>query len=370
MVGRNVLQLVIGDEKSAASAPIVEMLLNHAGRILRHSELYPFVNIQAGDRGPYDVLHSSSSFPPIILAIIKKREDLVQLLLSDKLPTDLQVSASQFANESPLMAAIEHGTVGIMKLLLKKGSSDLNHQDLWRGTPLWSACSQSHTSSEKLQMLLNHENGIINPNTLDLRGYTPLLTCALKSFRATELLLSHFKTRLDISQPSLKGFSILHHAVDSHHASNSIEFVRLFLNAARESGQLFRILERKNPSSGMNPLHLVSHFSGVTTATENRDIAALLVESAMSLNNSSLIINSADDYGNTPLMRALSFSNPTANNVAVISILLEKGFANVNLRNHIGETAADIAFGNGRSDKGYLLECKMIIKPLTEEEKE
>lgn len=302
-----------------------------------------------------------TSSSAIVLAIIKDRGDLVQLLLSDDLATNLSLSSSyHFTNKIPLMVAIDRGSDSkIMELLLKHGSSDLNHLDSWQNTPLSLVCSQPFLGqqTEKLRMLLKYENGVINPNTIDIRGSSPLLDCATRSLNMAEFLVAHFHHRLNLSLLDHQGWSILHHVIQD----NRMHAFKLIMDLARDTDQMSRILDMKVPLTGDTPLHIACSASGFFSV-KNTAIVERLLEAGSD-------VNATNTLGWTPLITAVN-AVATYNNEAVIDILVEKGKPDLMLRNNEGKIAAEIALERQRHRLSHFLACRMSIKPLEEEEAE
>lgn len=339
------------------------MFLKHARNTLSPSDLYSLVN----NHGIIDTTATSNitSTPVIFLAILSLREDILKLLVSHNLPTNLTLSQYPLSDgKSALMVAIQSGTIFMMQLLLKKATSDLNHMDLLKNTPLALACLQPY---ERLETLLKYDDGLINPNLLNMQGLSPLFICGVSSPTKFSLLFRHFQNRLDISLRDNRGKSIIQHAVELNHL-NAFECI---VKRARKQAKLSSIIGQEIPNSGGNILHLASHLSW----TDNKDMVEYMMENLILAtsahkNRLSHIVNKVDNEGMTPLMRAI-YATANPNNEAVIDILINKGRADLKVRNNDGKTAADLAFEKGRINLGEELYCRMHnIKRLEEEEKE
>lgn len=320
-------------------SPIVDMLISHAQNELSQSDLAAFLNNQG-------ISPETASAPAIFIAIRYERWEIVRRLLSSKraLPMDLTVSSNKYCNnKSPLMVAMEtsYTPIDVVELILKKGSSNLNHKDLQKNTPLFSACSSSKSNNKLLQMLLMYDKDMyessINPNIHNLTGATPLYTCAFHSLESAKTLVSHFKSlhhHLDLSLVDEEGKSLLHHAVEK----NRLDVVEFVLQFAKESGQLARILAQQIPDSGNTALHLSS---------KNAAMLSLILAYDLKVS-----VNIGNSLGMTALMLQVEKIGETGvvsndHVPEVIKILVEKGDADLSIRNKNGKSASDIAYGGG-----------------------
>lgn len=155
---------------------------------------------------------NKEGFTALHLAILRKRLDIVQLLLRHEADIDLQ-NAQEYQS---IHLAAKIGATQIAKELLKKKPALLNRSITHIGTPLHLAVDNGHVA---MIILLLKEGANINaPTSLDKQGLprrTPLYLAVLQGHREIVQLLKSQGASTQVL--SIEGETILHAATFYEH---------------------------------------------------------------------------------------------------------------------------------------------------------
>ncbi len=289
---------------------------------------------------------NTAGMTPLMQALIKGNEEIVQLLLS--LP-HIDVEGCDNNGNSPLILALSQGSYETVKLLLEYGAN-VNRLTTQGGTLLLVACEKQ---DEKLmQLLLDAGADIDQQNKL---GGTPLIgACEKKNKELVTLLLER---GANIEKSNKFGGNPLLAAVEV----NSLDIVQLLLNkgacpnvqnfaggtplmgaAERGSYDIVKLLVEKGAK-----LDIVSK-EGCTALlfacmNQRLDVARYLIEKGASINIQNKIGNTALILAcdNRTLGSSLTVES-TKKQEELVKLLLQAG-ANVQLKNQDGFDAIDLA---------------------------
>jgi ankyrin repeat protein len=157
---------------------------------------------------------------PLLTAIYLGHEAIVDRLLEEK-KTEVNIAGKQ--SITPLIAAVQHGAINIVKLLLRRSDININKK-LAGVTPLLIAIRLQHTDIAR---------DLINCDAVDLNAQAPdkatalLMASQYGMVDIVQLLLDKKDAIADINHCDRNGYTAVMHAIKSNH----LEIVRLLVVA-------------------------------------------------------------------------------------------------------------------------------------------
>ena len=261
---------------------------------------------------------------PVLYYLCERGEpddvDLVELILRNFTRPDSHI----YEGKTPLYAASSGGHVGIVKLLLKKGSEPNKKTTDFGDTPLVIAIKKYHTGVVKLLL----ENGA-DANQKPLDGDAPLTTAAIQNgnIDVMKLLLEHSADPNKATIDGTTGYTPLIMAV----SRGRTEVVKLLIKHGVD-------VDKGTIHRGITPLIMASSWGRV-------DVVKLLLQ------HRAKVDKATTDHGTTPLYAA---SN--CRNINVAKLLLENG-ADPNRGDDEGETPLFSA-----CQKGYIDVMQFLLE--------
>lgn len=257
---------------------------------------------------------------PVLYYLCERGEpddvDLVELILRNFTRPDSHI----YEGKTPLYAASSGGHVGIVKLLLKKGSYPNKKTTDFVDTPLVIAIKKYHTGVVKLLL----ENGA-DANQKPLDGDAPLTTAASQNGNIDVMKL------------------LLEHGADPNKATIDDGTTPLIMASSRGRTDVMKLLlkhgadvDKGSTRRGITPLVMASSWG-------RADVVKLLLQ------HRAKVDKATTDHGTTPLYAA---SN--CRNINVVKLLLQNG-ADVNRGDDEGETPLFSACQKGYIDVMQLL---------------
>ncbi len=214
----------------------------------------------------------------------------------------IDINAKDSHNRIPLIFAIQHKNIEIIKLLLNHKDIDVNVKDNDGYTPLMAAVQQHNT--EIVKLLLNHKN--IDVNIQNRNGYTPLMVAVQqKNIEIIKLLLNH--KNIDVNIQSRDGSTPLHYinGLDTKAVEQLLSYKNIDINVQNNNGD--------------TPLHNNIYYIG---------------NLRLLLNHKDININIRNNRGETPLHKVVDHNDKMEN----IELLLNHKDTNINIQSNDGDT--------------------------------
>ena len=291
---------------------------------------------------------------PLHLGANKGHLEIARILLKH----NAEVNTSDNRGATPFFGATASGNPDVVRLLLDY-HVDAHVHDKRGVTPLHNAAASGHLEVAQILLELNAE-----VNARDVQGATPLLRASNlpigklgnMNTELIQLLLVH---NADVHVHDNQGATPLHHAA----LSGQLEVVRMLLECNAEVNA--------QDDRGMTPLHKAAHSScgdlpevvqllldhNANVHIHDNDGKTPLHDAAFHgrlnvvqiLLGANAEVNSLNNEGSTPLHQASTGMLIPGGNPDVVRILLDYG-ADVQVRNHRGQLASEVAWGPRRRE--------------------
>jgi ankyrin repeat protein len=246
--------------------------------------------------------HQGSKKTPLLLAITHANVDVVKYLVE----RGADISVTDEYGEAPLFDAVCSGNLGVVKYLVEEKGLNVNIKANDGTTPLFKAAAWSG----KLEVVKYLVEKGADVNAKDNNGETPLFDAAL--FGKLDVVKYLVGKGADVNAKNNDGRTPIHFAAKN----SNVDVVKFLVEKGAD-------VNAKN-NDGWTPI-LVAALNN-----SNVDVVKFLIEKGAD-------VNTKNQYGTTPLYLATQEGH-----LEVVKYLLEKG-ADVNAKNNDGKTALDVA---------------------------
>ncbi|KAG0637057.1 ankyrin repeat-containing domain protein [Tuber brumale] len=288
------------------------------------------------DRGICSFIPDSDSL--LTRALETQKKSTICTTIRTLLKCGFQANEVDHRRRTPLLYAVSHGMRHIIYLLLSKSQYDVcvNGPPMQRTTPLIAAIERG--SIDIVRVLLKHPHIMVN--ALSRSGHRAI-EAAIDGNQTAALKLLLDDDRVDISSASAFGETPLMQAI----GWDNIRMVRLMLQS-----------DRLNLLAPTPFRHNVLHLAARLNDTDCTILRMILADPRITVD----AINEVCECGNTPLHTASIW-----NKRAAVEILVRDGRADVNARNREGKTPLAIAARVGnRATVRMLLEDPRIVAQM------